>query len=65
MDNYKVVYQARGCDWLYGYAGSVGEAIELRDRCADEGWQRIKIKVWKHHQWMNVNIIGGNINGNY
>ena len=56
MDNYKVLYQACGCDFLYGYAESVGEAIELRDKCADEGWRKIKIKRWHLNQWVTVNV---------
>ena len=35
MDDYKVLYQSHGCDWLYGYAESLGEAILDRDGIAD------------------------------
>lgn len=56
MDDYKVIYQVYGCDFIYGYAWSLGEAIELRDRCAAEGWRRIKIKRWYRHQWVTVNL---------
>lgn len=56
MDYYKVLYQYCGCDFLYGYAGSPGEAIELRDKCADEGWLNIKIKKWHLNQWVTVNV---------
>ena len=56
MDDYKVVYTAGGSDFLYGYAGSPGEAIELRDKCADEGWLNIKIKKWHLNQWVTVNV---------
>lgn len=56
MYDYKVLYQANGCDFLYGYAESVGEAIELRDRCASEGWRKIKIKRWHLNQWVTVNV---------
>lgn len=54
--DYKVLYQRCRCDFLYGYAESVGEAIELRDRCASEGWRKIKIKRWNLNQWVTVNV---------
>ena len=54
--DYKVLYQYCGCDFLCGYAESVGEAIELRDKCADEGWRKIKIKRWHLNQWVTVNV---------
>lgn len=56
MDDYKVLYQAHGCDFLYGYAESLGEAIELREKCANEGWRKIEIKRWYRHQWVTVNV---------
>lgn len=56
MDDYKVIYTAGGSDFLYGYAESLGEAIELRDKCAAEGWRKIKIKRWYRHQWVTVNL---------
>ena len=56
MDDYKVIYQANGCEFLFGYAESPGEAIELRDKCSAEGWCKIKIKRWYQYQWVTVNL---------
>ena len=55
-DDYKVIYQVYGCDFIYGYAWSLGEAIELRYRWAAEGWRKIKIKRWYQYQWVTVNL---------
>lgn len=38
MEQYKVVYHYAGCEWTFGYADSIGEAIEMEARCEDNGW---------------------------
>ena len=56
MDDYKVTYIAGGSEFIYGYANTLGEAIELYNECADYGWRKIKIKRWHRHQWVTINI---------
>lgn len=56
MHDFKVVYIAGGSEFIYGYANTPGEAIELYNECADYGWRNVKIKRWYRNQWVTVNL---------
>lgn len=54
-DSHKVMYEAFEDHWLYGYADNMGEAIELVNKCSDEGWTNVWIEKWDGNQWNPVN----------
>lgn len=57
MGNYRVKHQCFGDDWIYGYADSIGEAIELENQCRDAGWLNCCIEKWDEMtgQWVRIN----------
>lgn len=46
FEKYKVVYHFDGCEWLFGYADSIGEAVELSVQCEDCGMFINWIEKW-------------------
>ena len=54
-DTYSVLYEAFEDYWLYGYADTMGEAIELASKCSDEGWAKVWIEEWNGAEWVRVN----------
>lgn len=54
---YRVMYNDQGCNFEYGYAPSIGEAIEVRSHCQDEGWYDNWTEAWDEitGQWVRIN----------
>lgn len=57
MGRYMVVYYYGGSEHLYGYADSIGEAIEDSNNCRDEGYTNCRIKAWDEitGRWVMIN----------
>lgn len=57
MGQYKVVYHYAGCEWVFGYADTLGEAIEMESRCDDNGWFVHWIMKWDDAtgRWVRAN----------
>lgn len=54
-ETYEVMYESDGEYWVYNNAGSLGEAIELANRCKEEGQTKVWIEKWDGDRWVPVN----------